>query len=118
MATNNPYTAKLEAELASVVRKQIGIRKYLEGGAYMAGNDFDTGRNAEHAKRELAWLEREKARLYHELGRPMPLKHAIKLDSPVRPTPTRRATAVYLDKPTVREVPSYVTRDMAAYRSR
>jgi hypothetical protein len=78
--TSNLYVAKLRAELdyAKTRTWQIKRRLDLIAAGHRIGDEVNTLSVASQLQREYIYLDREKARLRHELGLPEPVG-AIKL---------------------------------------
>jgi hypothetical protein len=68
----NVYRQRLEAELLHLTRKGIAIRNLLRTGRYGNGDALHQLAQARELRSELEHLDREKARLRHELGLPEP----------------------------------------------
>jgi hypothetical protein len=70
---NNPHTLRLERELNYVIKQRVALRNQLKRWPHsFSGDNTDRTRAAENAARTLQFLDREHARLHHELGRPLP----------------------------------------------
>ena len=91
MATNNPYTRKLERDLELVRQRRRAIKDTLARmarGEWISGNSEEQVVIRRNLEGTLRVTEVEWQRLHHELRRPLPLKGSIKLDVPrttVRP---------------------------------
>jgi hypothetical protein len=85
----NPYRAKLQRELDSLIKRKIGLRKLLSSPFAFYGDSIDQIRGMERAQIELRAAEMRHAELRHLLGLPEPTG-PVKLDAPVRTTSTSR----------------------------
>jgi hypothetical protein len=104
----NAYRDRL-AKLHLLTRKSIGLRNVLRRGVWSGGDSHDLLCKAKDLRAELAFTEREKARLRHELGLPEPSGPvSLKL------RPAEIAALQAAGKPAVKPVrvvvPSYVTK--------
>jgi hypothetical protein len=104
MPSNNPYTARLEAELEGVKTRRVQIRKALSSGRWFCGEAFENGRIRRDMEQQLVFLQREYERLHHELGKPLPLAH------PVNVRPSARPAVRPAARPAQRVVPAYITK--------
>jgi hypothetical protein len=119
----NPYKAKLQRELDSLIRRKTGLRRVLQAGPWaFSGDALDQRQGMEAAARELAAAERRHAELRHLLGLPEPtgpikippieVSRAQLAASRARIAASRAKAA---PTPVHRAPGQYLTKDMAAY---